>query len=636
MAFVVDNEIKDRVRSSIDIVELVGSYISLKRQGANYVGLCPFHDDRRPSMQVMVSRQTWKCFVCDLGGDVFSFLMQKEQLSFPEALALLAERAGIELPKQSSTKSFSPDNKRQLLDTMQWVMHQYQLALRNSENQFALQYFIDRGLSEESIQRFKLGYAPDSWNHLTDQFQKLGKPISLLDQVGVLSTSERGTQYDRFRGRVIFPICDPQGKPVSLGGRILPGSTTEQAKYVNCSETRLYHKNEMLYGLDLAKDSITKSRSAIVMEGYTDVIMASQHGIPNVVAVCGTALGEKHLRLLQRYCDQVILLLDGDEAGQRRASQILELFMGYSIDLRVVTLPDQLDPCDFLSTHGADALREHIANAVDALEFMISNLLGGIDPYKDTHRANAALEQILALIAKSATNSALASDAARLRQDQMLLRVSRRFAVELQQIRERMGAIRNRTQSQQAARRVIQNTQATNSTSNTPSVQSDSAPPSINQEKISFRELTPMERELFEILVHREDLIPLALERFSVSELKTSSAKALLQAYVECDFRGVELGFDSVMSAIEDNQLKSLLVSIEQEASAKNAKLPLDAKERLFTLCHTLANADVVAEQSRRMQQLQSADLDDEQQLNLLQEVLQSARERRTLKIPEF
>jgi DNA primase len=589
-------------------------------------------------MQVNVSRQIWKCFVCDLGGDVFSFLMQKEQLSFPETLAMLAERAGIELPKQGSSKVvFSSDNKRQLMETMQWVMDQYRQALRDSANKLAYQYFIDRGLTEDSIQRFKLGFAPDSWNYLTERFQKLGKPLSLLDQVGVLSSSERGTQYDRFRGRVIFPIFDPQGRPVSLGGRILPGNTTEQAKYVNCSETRLYQKNQTLYGLEVAKESITKSRSAIVMEGYTDVIMASQHGIPNVVAVCGTALGEGHLRLLQRYCDQVILLLDGDEAGQRRAQQILELFMGYPIDLRVISLPDQLDPCDYLSLHGADALREHISNAVDALEFMIINLLGDIDPYTNPHQANAALEQILVLLAKSTTNSSLTNESSRTRQDQMLLRVSKRFGIDRDIVRKRMFDIRERAKSQQSVRRAVQNIGLNVSNrSSKPSVQSDASLAVNNVEKLSYRELTPMERELFEILVHREDLIPIALERFSVSDLQTHSAKALLQAYVECDFRGIELGFDSVMSALEDNQLKSLLVSVEQEASAKNAKLPLDARERLLTLCDKLADVDVVKEQSRRMQQLQSAGLDDEQQLSLLQEILQSARESRTLKIPEF
>ncbi len=680
MTFVVDNEIKDRVRSAVDIVDLVGSYVSLRRQGANYVGLCPFHEDRRPSMQVNVARQIWKCWVCDVGGDVFSFLMQKEQLSFPEALAMLADRAGIELPKKGSGKLLTPDNKRQLFETMQWVVEQYQKALKDEAAQAARDYLVERGLSPESLDRYKIGFAPDSWSYLCDKFTSLGKPLTLLDQVGVLSKNERGNQYDRFRGRVIFPISDAQGRAVSLGGRVLPGADKSSAKYVNCSETRLYHKNQTLYGLDLARDSITKSKTAIVMEGYTDVIMANQHGIPNAVAVCGTALGEGHLRVLQRYCEQVVLLLDGDEAGRRRANEILDLFMGHPLDLRVVTLPEELDPCDFLTQYGADAMREHISNAVDALEYMIRGQLGDIDPYVDTHRANTALEQILALLAKSTSKTSLPSDAAKLRQEQMLLRISRRFGVELQQLRSRMQSIREREASRERSRTAFSKTK--NSQENTakkqlPSIASnavdlndalndshysesdlmngefnfviDTSSSIINEpslrrttpkdnptNRISFRELTAMERELFEILVQREDLVPLALERFDRTVLQSHTARELLQVYVECDLRGIDLSFDSIMAAVEDVQIKSVLVSVETEATAKNAKLPLDARDRLLMLCDTLARADVAAEQTRRLRQLESSSLDDEEQLALLQQVLQSAREHKTLKIPEL
>ncbi len=672
MAFVVDNEIKDRVRSSVDIVDLVGSYVSLRRQGANYVGLCPFHEDRRPSMQVNVARQIWKCWVCDLGGDVFSFLMQKEQLSFPEALAMLAERAGIELPKNGASKLLAPDNKRQLFDTMHWVVEQYQRCLQEPLAEAARAYLEERGLSQESIDRFRIGFAPDSWNYLCDRFTAVGKPLTLLDQVGVLSKNERGKQYDRFRGRVIFPINDAQGRAVSLGGRVLPGADSNSAKYVNCSETRLYQKNQTLYGLDVARNAITKSRTAIVMEGYTDVIMASQFGIPNVVAVCGTALGEGHLRLLQRYCDQVILLLDGDDAGRRRANEILDLFVGYPLDLRVVTLPEELDPCDYLIKFGADALREHISNAVDALEYMIAGLLDGVDPYQDTHRANIALEQTLALLSRSSVKTTLPVDAAKLRQEQMLLRVSRRFGVDIQQLRGRIQTLKERAAQREKARKVFEKP-----ASNAPTAAREIARPVLNRKppanvnpndflndaslaagedfdfgfassnerlepsarasvnevpankptKISYRELNAIERELFEILVQREDLVPLALERFDESVLRSGTARALWQVYVECDLRGFNLGFDSVMAAVEDMQIKSLLVSIESEATAKNAKLPLDAKDRLLMLCETLATADIAAEQTRRLQQLQSSNLDDATALELLQQSLQANRE---------
>jgi DNA primase len=634
VAFVVDNEIKDRVRSSTDIVDLIGSYISLRRQGANFVGLCPFHDDRKPSMQVNVARQSWKCWVCDVGGDVFSFLMQKEQLSFPEALNALAQRAGIELPKERSSSKGSSDNKQQLYEAMAWVVQQYQTCLKqDSIAQAAREYLAQRGLTDESIDRFKIGFAPDSWNYLCDRFTQQNKPLDVLDQIGVVSKSERGSVYDRFRGRVIFPIADAQGRFISMGGRVLPGSD-DQAKYVNCSETRLYQKHQTLYGLDLARTSIAKSRTAIVMEGYTDVMMASQFGVPNVVAVCGTALGEGHMRILQRYCDQIVLLLDGDDAGRRRATEILNLFMGYPIDLRVVTLPDDLDPCDFLVAHGADAIREHIANAVDALEFMISSQLGDIDPYVDTHRANAALEQTLITLSKSTAQAMMPADAASLRRDQMLLRVAKRFGVEVPQLRSRMESIRQRENQRKAVRQTFQRDTQRSANDQLASIEGDFveeahhvANVASSEVRLSYRELSAMERELFEIFVQREDLIPLALEQFDDTTLQTNSAKALFQTYVECDFRGIDLKYDSVMAAVEDPQIKSLLVSIETEATLKNAKVPMDGRERLLMLCERLANSQTIAEQTRMMHQLQASDLDAAAELELLQQSLQANRD---------
>ena len=648
MSLPIDNEIKDRVRSATDIADLLGSYMQLRRQGANYVGLCPFHEDRKPSLQINIARQIWKCWVCDVGGDVFSFLMQKEQLSFPEALATLAERAGIDLPKRGSgggaTQTISTQDKRALYEAMKWTVSQYhQCLLDDPAAQAAREYLDGRGIDEHSVAKFKLGFAPAEWNWLGDRFARDGKNLKTLEQIGVMGKSERGSLYDRFRGRVIFPIADAQGRFVSLGGRLMPGEPDNQAKYVNCSETRLYQKNQQLYGLDLGRADIASSRTAVVMEGYTDVIMASQSGISNAVAVCGTALGEGHLRLLQRYCDQVVLVLDGDEAGRRRATEILEMFLGHQLDLRLVTLPDNLDPCDFLLQRDSEQLRDLIVNAVDALEFKISQLLGDIDPYEDTQRANNALEKVLALVAKATPKVPMAADGFRLRQDQIVLRLSRRFGVETGLLRSRLDSYQKRDNNRRQMRSIVPNNTSRQSASKPLSIDpndlfNEAGEQAIEAEleTLQFKQLSALEREFFEILVQHEELIPLALEQFDHSKMETAAAKALLKVYVDCDFNGIDLDFDSIITIVEDVHIKSMLVSVESLATSKTARLPLDARERLMTLSEQISQLDSTALQHQRMKRLEAADLEAEEQLRLLQEVFNSARDAKGWKMPDL
>ncbi len=330
---------KERIRQAIDIVDLVGSYTSLRRQGRNYVALCPWHDDSRPSLQVNPERQSFKCWVCNIGGDVFSFLMKMENVEFGEAVAMLAERAGIQLtpydPRRGgspvpgdvageppSASARDPDVKRVLYQAAAWAEQLFhECLLRDPEAEPARQYLRDRGISDESIRHFHLGYSPDSWDWLIKQSLRTKKfSHGVLERIGLLGRKQvGGGHYDRFKGRVLFSIRDVQGRPVGIGGRVLPGqAATNPAKYVNSPESPLFSKSNLLYGLDLARNAITKTRTAVVTEGYTDCIIARQAGFENVLAVLGTALGERHIKLLKRFADRVVLVLDGDEAGQKR------------------------------------------------------------------------------------------------------------------------------------------------------------------------------------------------------------------------------------------------------------------------------------------------------------------------------
>ena len=645
MPFAIDNEVKDRVRLAINIVDLISTYGELRRQGRGFVAVCPFHDDQRPSMQINPDRQTWKCWVCDIGGDVFSFIMKKENVSFPEALRMLAEKAGIQIEEPKNRKGRgSNDDKKSLLEAMKWAVGEFHQCLMHDPGaQHARKYLLDRGISEESLSKFQLGYAPDSWSWLLDRgVAKSWKPDD-LEAVGLVARGERGSRYDRFRGRAIFPISDAQSRPIAVGGRVLPGAAPDSAKYVNCNETRLYQKSHQLYGLDLARDSINKTRQAVVMEGYTDVIMAVQHGIHNAVACCGTALGESQIKLLKRYCDSVVLLLDGDGAGQKRASAILELFVSAQMDLRILTLPDGLDPCDYLLKYNGEQLKMQIGGALDALEHKLRQVCQGFDPLLDTHRANTALEDVLSTMSHVSHSSLLSNEAMRLRQDQLIARLARQFGIEQPEIRIRLESIRKQTVEREKQRQELRRTQvmptATGSAvtsangSNGPQQSEQVVAPVIASYKYS--ELSPTECELFEIMAMHPELAPMAIERFPVANLFTSTAKRLFQLVLDLELEGHALDFDSLMSATEDAGLKSVLVSIEDHAARKTPLSLMTADERLHSLCERLSGQDDKAQRRSQIQSLEKKQMDEETSLNVLHDIVQQARIRHGLFPPQ-
>ena len=644
MSFLVDNEVKDRVRSAVDIVDLIGGYLQLRRRAAQFVGLCPFHEDSNPSFTVNPARQTWRCWVCAKGGDIFSFLMEKERVTFGEALQLLAERAGIELPKRSGShrqNDVTADQKKVLYDAMAWACREYHECLcSDPEAATAREYLQQRGLTQDSIQRYQVGYAPPSWSWLIDKAVSKSFTTDVLTSVGLIAKSDRGSYYDRFRGRVLFPIRDPQGRPISIGGRVLPGADSGQAKYVNCNETRLYQKSHQLYGLDIARESIQKSRTAVVMEGYTDVIMSNQFGIKNSVAVCGTALGESHIKLLRRYCDSVVLLLDGDEAGQKRTNEILELFIAAQLDLRVATLPDDLDPCDFLLQRGASPMQLNIDESVDALEHKLRLVSRGFDKISDTYRANLALEQMLQLLSNATRHQLLTDVVARAKQEQILLRLNREFGVDLLTLKARLETLR-KTSAEHLGRRSKSNASVQE---NIPIHRvSEGSSRSLNESLGSsienksteaparFDDMSPMDRELFEIMILAPDSVPFAIERFPPTILGSDAARRLWKLYTDLELAGYALDFDSVMSATEDPSLKNVLVCLEMEATEKLQFLKVEPEDRLHALCERLATQDQAMQDQLRVSELESKRLAADDEMDLLQLVIAQARDKQRL-----
>ncbi len=358
-----------QVAQAIDIVDLVGQYVSLTRRGREFVGVCPFHDDHKPSMYVSPAKQIFKCFSCGAGGGVYQFITLYEKVSFPEAVRMLAERAHIPLPRQADPNP-APEglSKPELAEVTAMAAEFYQRALRTRPGAEALAYARDRGLTEESIERFGLGYAPPGWDALIKAARKRGLSERQLVSAGLAVQRENKPGcYDRLRNRLVFPIEDATGRVIAFGGRAL--SPEERAKYLNTAESILFDKSRNLYGLSWGREGIASGGRAVVVEGYLDVLMPLQAGVEGVVATLGTSLTEHHVRLLARYAREAVLVFDADTAGAAATERAMELFLAQRLNVRVATIPSGKDPCDYVLAEGPEAFGSLLDAAPDALAY---------------------------------------------------------------------------------------------------------------------------------------------------------------------------------------------------------------------------------------------------------------------------
>lgn len=373
----IPRELIDEILDRTDIVPLVESYLPLKRQGRNMVGLCPFHLEDTPSFSVSPDKQMYYCFGCQKGGNAISFVMEYEHLSFVEAVQKLAARAGVTLPEREMTpgQKKAYDEKRRLRDIHKEAVLYYQQQLKRSP--IALDYLARRGISDEIAERFNLGYAADSWENLKNVLKQKGYREPDLILSGVITKAESGKCYDRFRNRLMFPICDKKGDFIAFGGRVLDDSLP---KYLNTPETPIFHKGQNLYGLHLAYPAIRREEEAFLLEGNVDVITAHQFGIDNAVAPLGTAFTEDHAKILKRYCNRVIVAFDGDGAGQRATNKALDILMSCGFRAYAMTIPTPADPDDFLREKGKEGWLQLRKEALTYMDFKIKNAMEHYDP----------------------------------------------------------------------------------------------------------------------------------------------------------------------------------------------------------------------------------------------------------------
>jgi len=362
----------DEVRSRNDIVEVIGEYLRLKPSGRNFVALCPFHSEKTPSFSVSPDKQIYHCFGCGEGGNVISFIMAMEKLDFVEAVKLLARRAGMPIPESDGYVNPKDIIYRINTDAARYFHN----CLKSQEGKPAREYLARRGISTGTITKFGLGFAPNKWDGLKQHLLTLGyKPKELLDSGLIISSKNGENIYDRFRGRLMFPIFDIKKHVIGFGGRVLDGSLP---KYLNSPETLVFHKGSGLYALNFAAKA-KDIEAIIVVEGYMDAIMLHQHGLDNVVASLGTSLTGEQAKLIRRYTPRAVICYDGDAAGKRAAGRGLDILLNEGLDVYVLALPDGLDPDEFIRKNGRDAFIEMVRSAKPWLEYSMDVLASRLD-----------------------------------------------------------------------------------------------------------------------------------------------------------------------------------------------------------------------------------------------------------------
>lgn len=384
----------DDLRRQADIVRVVQDYVTLKKKGANWMACCPFHKEKTPSFSVSPTKEIFYCFGCHKGGSVFNFVMEMERVSFPEAIKIVAEKSGVPLPKLIDDSRFEA-RRSEIEDVIQlnkWALEWWEQQLQENEGRIARNYLIQREITDETQKTFRIGYAPDSWEALSGYLRQKGASQFQIEQSGLVVKKEEGGSYDRFRARLMFPVMDVQGRPIAFGGRAL--KPDDNAKYINSPETAAYVKGRHLFGLNLTRDEVRRAEYVILVEGFLDLIVPYQFGVRNIAASLGTALTPEQAKLLGRFARKVVVNYDGDQAGLKAAKRAIEILLAEEFEVKVLVLPDNSDPDEFIRKTGAIEYQRRRGQAQPHIQFVIDQAV------RDRKLSNpaekeAAIEEVL-------------------------------------------------------------------------------------------------------------------------------------------------------------------------------------------------------------------------------------------------
>jgi DNA primase len=536
-------DLVQRVKAANDIVDVVGTYVALRPVGPTFKGLCPFHDDHRPSFDVDPRRQRYRCWACGKFGDVLQFIQEHEKISFPEALELLARRAGITLEKTGDSQQNR--GRALMLDVMRWAAEQFhQCLLEDPQAEVARDYVADRKLTLDTVRRWQLGFAPVNGEWLRRRASDAHLPEDILEQVGLIARRLEGNgYYDRFRDRVMFPIRDARGHVVGFGGRILPTSplSARAPKYYNSTETSLFSKSENLYGIDQARQAGAAAGYLAVVEGYTDVLMAHQHGIGQVVATMGTALNARHVAQLRRFVPRVVLVFDADAGGDTGADRALEVFVSHDVELKVATLPPGLDPCDLLVQQGPDPLRAALTNAVDVLEFKLNRVLHGAaaDGVEGRRRA---VDEVLRVIALAPE---MPGQAGAVKRELLVTRIGQRLGLKEETLWARLHELQ--TAKRPADREPATPTDEYGSTEDEP------------------KKAAPLELELLRVLLAEPSLVAVAQTAIEPKTIEHPRLRFLLEVLYRLNTEGEVPDLDHARPRIDNPALVAKALELQDQ-----------------------------------------------------------------------
>ncbi len=592
----------DDLRRQADIVRVIQGYVTLKKKGANWMACCPFHQEKTPSFSVSPTKDIYYCFGCGKGGSVFNFVMEVEHVSFPESIKIVAEKAGVPLPRMIDDGKAEGRRKDadEVIELNAWALEFWEGQLAGEERgaSNAREYLLQRGLTEETQKLFRLGYAMDSWDALINHLRSRGANDQQLERSGLVVKKDAGGIYDRFRGRLIFPVVDAQGHVVAFGGRSIGDA---EPKYLNSPETAAYTKGRHLYGLHLSRDEIRKKKFVILVEGYLDLIVPYQFGIRNMVASLGTALTQDQARLMGRFARKVVVNYDGDSAGVKAAKRAIETLLAEDFEIKVLVLPEGTDPDEFIRKSGVEEYHDRRGKALTHIQFVLDQTLKGRNLSRPTEKAEA-VEEALSFV-RAVRNG---------------IQKREYFDMTMDALRIEDAALRNELwQSVKSTKALDQRSIRTTLTF------AAGATPTV------------AERMLLSRLINDNDLRRELLPQIGPEDYEFLATARIFEALIEIEFEGSELDFASLSSktngdVIATGLLPSLFMAQDDLAGGEGAddlwaspencllalrQLVLD--RRILEIGFEMAAAERTGDTSRR-DQLSLEKIELTQRLNAL------------------
>jgi DNA primase len=577
----------EQIRAASDIVDVIGAYIPLKKAGANFTALCPFHREKSPSFNVNSSRQIFHCFGCHKGGDVFTFVKEYENISFIEAVKRLADRAKIPLEMdQTGAGAATRMLKDTLLQIHEQITQRWQTALANDAGgQIARDYLAKRGVPAEAVKLFRIGYAPEAWDDTVNWAKSKGFDIADVEKAGLIIRKE-GTDrfYDRFRGRLMFPICDEQGRVIGFSGRVLNGDE-KTAKYVNSPETPIFTKSRVFFGLDKSKRAILEAGFAIVCEGQLDLIACHMADVKNIVAPQGTAFTSEHARIIKRYVNEVVLCFDSDNAGQNAAVRSLDALLASGLAVRVAVVPAPHDPDSFIKANGGPAFAALIQGAKGFFEYYLDRLCGQNDLSSDRGR----------LVVLRAMGEALLKTGSAVTLDAFAQRTALRLGVAPEAVRAEFKKL-----GKPSLPRPV-----------------EAEPESSDEEPtaVEMPELTVAEGWLLRLLFKHEELIPWTVEQLAPEWIEHPAVREIINWIFRAQTEGTWRGVSALLDAFEDENIRQLIT----EFATADRPIPNPAIQ-LADVVTRLRNAHIEAHRAHLRQRIADPALDDAARAELLRE----------------